>query len=86
MSDSVDSLASCCRLRNELADNTFSYSLGAGVRWFSTVITLNESISADAILDTSISISKVLLLVSTPMATKAIYDYIDAGLPAYKQV
>lgn len=29
-SDSVDSLASCCRLRNELSDNTFSYTLGAG--------------------------------------------------------
>lgn len=29
-SDSADSLASCCRLRNEIADNTFSYSLGAG--------------------------------------------------------
>ena len=29
-SDSVDSLSSCCRLRNELADNDFSYSLGAG--------------------------------------------------------
>lgn len=29
-SDSVDSLASCCRLRNEVADNTFSYTLGAG--------------------------------------------------------
>ena len=26
-SNSVDSLASCCRLRNELTDNTFSYSL-----------------------------------------------------------
>lgn len=30
MSDSADSLASCCRLRNEISDNTFSYSLGAG--------------------------------------------------------
>ena len=30
MSESADSLASCCRLRNELVDNTFSYSLGAG--------------------------------------------------------
>ncbi|QVK21518.1 anaerobic ribonucleoside-triphosphate reductase [Mycoplasmatota bacterium] len=30
MSESADSLASCCRLRNELIDNTFSYSLGAG--------------------------------------------------------
>lgn len=29
-SDSADSLASCCRLRNELVDNTFSYTLGAG--------------------------------------------------------
>lgn len=29
-SESADSLASCCRLRNELADNSFSYSLGAG--------------------------------------------------------
>lgn len=29
-SDSVDSLASCCRLKNELVDNTFSYTLGAG--------------------------------------------------------
>lgn len=29
-SDSVDSLASCCRLRNGLQDNTFSYTLGAG--------------------------------------------------------
>ena len=29
-SDSVDSLASCCRLRNDLQDNTFSYTLGAG--------------------------------------------------------
>lgn len=30
LSDSVDSLSSCCRLKNELNDNTFSYSLGAG--------------------------------------------------------
>lgn len=29
-SDSVDSLASCCRLRNEVNENTFSYTLGAG--------------------------------------------------------
>lgn len=29
-SDSVDSLASCCRLRNEVQDNQFSYTLGAG--------------------------------------------------------
>jgi len=29
-SDNVDSLASCCRLRNEIQDNQFSYTLGAG--------------------------------------------------------
>ena len=29
-SNSVDSLASCCRLRNEMQDNAFSYTLGAG--------------------------------------------------------
>ena len=29
-SDSVDSLASCCRLRNGISEYTFSYSLGAG--------------------------------------------------------
>lgn len=30
LSESADSLASCCRLRSEIADNTFSYTLGAG--------------------------------------------------------
>ncbi|NNJ41032.1 MAG: anaerobic ribonucleoside-triphosphate reductase [Eudoraea sp.] len=29
-SENADSLASCCRLRNEISDHTFSYSLGAG--------------------------------------------------------
>ena len=30
MSDNADSLASCCRLRNEIQNNGFSYTLGAG--------------------------------------------------------
>ena len=30
MSDNADSLSSCCRLRNEIQDNGFSYTLGAG--------------------------------------------------------
>ena len=30
LSDNPDSLASCCRLRNEIEDRTFSYTLGAG--------------------------------------------------------
>ena len=30
MSDNADSLSSCCRLRNQIQDNGFSYTLGAG--------------------------------------------------------
>ena len=30
VSDNADSLSSCCRLRNEIQDNEFSYTLGAG--------------------------------------------------------
>ena len=30
MSSNADSLSSCCRLRNEITDNGFSYTLGAG--------------------------------------------------------
>ena len=30
VSDNADSLSSCCRLRNEIQDNGFSYTLGAG--------------------------------------------------------
>lgn len=92
MSDSVDSLASCCRLRNELADNTFSYTLGAGgiVTGSAQVITLNLNRLAeraitfadnfdDALREQIKDVHKYLL------ASKAVYnDYIKAGLlPAY---
>lgn len=42
-SDKADSLSSCCRLRNELSDNTFSFTLGAGgiATGSINVITLN---------------------------------------------
>jgi len=42
-SENADSLASCCRLRNEISDKTFSYSLGAGgvATGSINVITLN---------------------------------------------
>jgi len=45
MSENADSLASCCRLRNEIADNSFSYTLGAGgvATGSINVITLNLS-------------------------------------------
>lgn len=43
MSDSADSLSSCCRLRNEVTENQFSYSLGAGgiATGSKSVMTLN---------------------------------------------
>lgn len=42
-SDSADSLSSCCRLRNEVSNNQFSYSLGAGgiATGSKSVMTLN---------------------------------------------
>ena len=45
ISDSADSLASCCRLRNEVSENTFSPTSGlTGVKTGScNVITLNMS-------------------------------------------
>lgn len=84
-SDSVDSLSSCCRLRNEFSDNTFSYTLGAGgVSTGSVqVITLNMNRFVQThtehlcyLLD---RVHKYLL------AHRAvIQDYIDGGLlPAY---
>lgn len=43
LSDNPDSLASCCRLRNEIEDHAFSYTLGAGgvATGSINVITLN---------------------------------------------
>ena len=43
LSDNADSLASCCRLRSEINDHTFSYTLGAGgvATGSINVITLN---------------------------------------------
>lgn len=84
MSDSVDSLASCCRLRNELADNTFSYTLGAGgvVTGSSQVITINMN----RIMQTGQRyVQQIRRVQKYLMATKAVYkDYIDGGLlPAY---
>lgn len=83
-SDSADSLASCCRLRNELADNTFSYTLGAG--GVSTgsyqVITINFNRLYQRgynLIDVVQRVHKYL------MAFRAIVsEYIEAGLlPSY---
>lgn len=49
-SKSADSLASCCRLRNEVTDNVFSHSLGAGgvMTGSLNVITINMNRLAQA--------------------------------------
>ena len=86
MSDSVDSLASCCRLRNELADNTFSYTLGAGgvVTGSARVITLNinriiQTEGGVHLNDIIGRVHKYLLAHKEVLKT-----YINAGLlPAY---
>lgn len=92
MSDSVDSLASCCRLRNELADNTFSYTLGAGgvVTGSAQVITINMNRLARLAISGHDAFENTLReqiqdVHKYLMASKAVYeDYIRAGLlPAY---
>lgn len=84
MSESADSLASCCRLRNELTDNTFSYSLGAG--GVSTgsinVITMNINRMVQLDLDVTKQVQKI------HKYQKAYYEiiksYYEANLlPAY---
>lgn len=83
-SDSADSLASCCRLRNELADNTFSYTLGAGgVSTGSVqVITINFNRLAQSVKPFRRTVSRVQKYL---MAHRAFHkDMIEAGmLPAY---
>lgn len=93
MSDSADSLASCCRLRNALQDNTFSYSLGAG--GVSTgslnVITLNANrfiqncvkSDKDIFVELKEQIKKIH---KYQLATRAyLEDYLKADmLPVYK--
>ena len=60
-SDSADSLASCCRLRSEISDNTFSYSLGAGgvATGSINVITINMNRLVQDGRDLATEISKI---------------------------
>jgi ribonucleoside-triphosphate reductase len=83
-SESADSLASCCRLRNELADNTFSYTLGAG--GVSTgsiqVITLNMNRIVQWNVDLERLVNRVHMYLSAHR--DIIKRYIENGiLPAY---
>lgn len=61
MSESADSLASCCRLRNEISDNTFSYSLGAGgvATGSINVITINMNRLVQKNLDLKLMVQKI---------------------------
>lgn len=84
-SDSVDSLSSCCRLRNEFTDNTFSYTLGAG------------GVSTGSVQVITINMNRYVQTREEPFSTlldrvhmyllahrAIIEDYIEGGLlPAY---
>lgn len=61
LSDSPDSLASCCRLRNEIENSGFSYSLGAGgvATGSLNVITINMNRLVQKNLDLSEQVAKI---------------------------
>ncbi|OOH88033.1 anaerobic ribonucleoside-triphosphate reductase [Pasteurellaceae bacterium 15-036681] len=83
-SDNPDSLASCCRLRNEIADHTFSYSLGAGgvATGSINVITLNMNRLEQDGRDLVTEVSKIHKYQYA--YRKLIDEYFDAGmLPVY---
>lgn len=83
-SDNADTLSSCCRLQSKVADNTFSYSLGAG--GVSTgsinVITLNMNRIIQKGINLSDTIDKVH---KYQIAYRSLMtDYKEAGmLPVY---
>ena len=84
-SENADSLASCCRLRNEISDNTFSYSLGAGgvATGSINVITLNMNRLIQKEADI---VSEVQKIHKYQVAYRTlINEYEEAGLlPVYK--
>lgn len=91
MSDNASALSSCCRLRNEMQDNTFSYSLGAGgvATGSMNVITLNVNrfIQNCKGFDETKLREQIEKIHKYQVATKAyIKDYVDANMtPLYKQ-
>lgn len=84
-STSVDSLSSCCRLKSEFTDNTFSYTLGAG------------GVSTGSVQVITINMNRYVQTREEPFSTlidrvhmyllahrAVIEDYIEGGLlPAY---
>lgn len=85
LSESADSLASCCRLRNEVSTKEFSYTLGAGgvATGSINVITLNFNRLIQDQRDLTIEIGKIQ---NYQIAyRKLMEDYFTAGLlPVYK--
>lgn len=80
-SDSVDSLSSCCRLRNGIEDNTFSYTLGAGgiETGSKGVITMNlNRIVQDWHRDNALSFEKEPLSLYIESIVKRIHKYLTA--------
>lgn len=74
-SSSVDSLASCCRLRNELQDNTFSFTLGAGgvATGSKGVITMNINRLVQTAIKENRDISEVIA-----EQTERVHKYLTA--------
>ena len=80
-SDSVDSLSSCCRLRNGIEDNIFSYTLGAGgiMTGSKGVITLNlNRIVQDWHRDNALAFEKEPLSLYIELIVKRVHKYLTA--------
>ena len=80
-SDSVDSLSSCCRLRNGIEDNIFSYTLGAGgiMTGSKGVITLNlNRIVQDWHHDNALSFEKEPLKIYISSIVQRVHKYLNA--------
>lgn len=80
MSESADSLASCCRLRSEISDKTFSYSLGAGgvATGSINVITMNINRLTQKNIDLTECVQKVQKY--QVAYRRLMEDYLNAGL------
>jgi len=80
-SDSVDSLSSCCRLRNGIEDNIFSYTLGAGgiMTGSKGVITMNlNRIVQDWKRDNALAFEKEPLKIYISTIVSRIHKYLTA--------
>lgn len=80
LSDNPDSLASCCRLRNEIDDHTFSYTLGAGgvATGSINVITINMNRLEQDGRDLATEVDKIHRYQYA--YRKLMDDYLNAGL------